>query len=407
MSFQLHPAGEVFRDHVISQVKTENKMLHTCNTQIEPARDFLTKISISLRNVNLETELQPDDIHSEDYVSIPINTKPLPLLEFAVGGVTMVGQRIGYFPGNAHLLMGVRADSILLRFCLSTKCAIEGVLHGLSVVDFDRFKNKIYSSNHISNFLSSGRGLENPGAVAFKPLMVLLDVSSSLQTTFNLLDPLPSLETITKDLTCQVQISNTSWWESTAKKKPRRSQLPLFAPSDDSRLATVAAFGYTDVQMKILAKNHLLSLENNRLRQIQERIGTVAVSHPAFRIKASLKNGIVAHTVEGGEIWRILITEHVVPDSVTRRNISSLAMTISGVRMTRATLRVLPATAGEDQQQLACFWSLFDNGIKMTTNIYSSQDLLSPHVGTGFAEMTIDFPLHIVTPILEVLGVQV
>ena len=71
-------------------------MLHRCNSQIEPARDFLTKISISLRNVNVETELQM--LSSDDYVSIPIKTKPLPLLEFAVGEVSMVGQRIGYLP---------------------------------------------------------------------------------------------------------------------------------------------------------------------------------------------------------------------------------------------------------------------------------------------------------------------
>ena len=404
--FQLHPAGEVFRDHVISQVKAENMMLHRCNSQIEPSRDFLTKISISLRNVNVETQLLPGNIHSDDYVSIPIKTKPLPLLEFAVGEVSMVGQRIGYLPGNAHLLMGVRANSILLRFCLSTKVALEGVLHGLSVEDFARFENKTYSSDYISTFLSSGRGLQNPDSITFTPLMMLLDVSSELQSTLKLLTPLPSLETVTKDLTCQVQVSNTSWWESTAKEKPR-SKLPLFAPSEDSRLATVAAFGCTDVQMEILAENHLLSLENNRLRQIQDNIGTVVVSHPAFRIKASLKNGNVAHTVEGEEIWRILITENVVPESIDRRNISRLAMSISGVRMTRATLRVLPARAGEDQQQLACFWSLFDNGIKMTTNIYPSQDLLSPHIGTGFAEMTIDFPLNTVSHILEVLGVQV
>ena len=442
---QLHPSGEVFRDHLMTQVKTENKvsgdimlflfvffvhqyfahkkltpqhpiskMLRARNKQIGPARDFLTKITIRLRNaVFLETKLPPImDIQyysACDSVSCPIKSEPLPLMEFADGEVSMLGQSVGYFPGSRRItLLENRVNSILVRFCLSNKCSLEGVLQGLSDEDMASYETKQYASclsHRIIMFLSSGRGLENPGAISFTPLMIHLDVSTS---TLKLLTPLPSLETIIKDFTFQVNMFNSSWRQSrTAKKKPR-PKLPLFTPmSEDSRLTTLAALGCTDIQMEILAENRVLSLENNRMRLMQEYISTVIVSHPAFTIKVSLKNGVVANTVEGEEIWRIFITGNVAPESINIRNISRLAMSISGVRMKPATLRTRPFRAGDDQ--LACFWSRFRNGVMLKTNIYPSQDLLFPHISAGLAVivMTIDFPLNTVSHILEVLGVQV
>lgn len=127
-------------------------MLRACNKQIEPAREFLTKITIRLRNgVFLETKLPPImDIQyysACDSVSCPIKSEPLPLEDLPGGKVLMLGQSVGYFPGSRRItLLENRVNSILVRFCLSNKCSLEGVLHGLSDEDMASYETKQYSS---------------------------------------------------------------------------------------------------------------------------------------------------------------------------------------------------------------------------------------------------------------------
>ena len=140
----LHPAAYVVRDHLLSEVKDENRKLGGDNKRLEAVRDFFAKIELCLRDghviTTVLTETSTGDDSDDDYLSVPVDSGPLSLSAFRSGKVSILGQNIGLFPGDNHIALGIRRNgTILLRFALSNHCAVNGILQGLSNLSMSGF----------------------------------------------------------------------------------------------------------------------------------------------------------------------------------------------------------------------------------------------------------------------------
>ena len=387
---QMHPAADIFCDHLLIEVEDENKKLREDNNLLESARNFLAKIELRLRDGHvISTALKRSfamDNHSDNYLSVPIDSDPQPLSEFSAGGVGMLGQNIGSFPGASHLVLGIRRNgTILLRFSLSKHIAVEGVINGLNDEDHVRFKNKSFGGEQIMLYLTAGVGLQNPNTITFTSTMVLMDITPELRITLKLLGPLPSHESMKDDLIRY-------------RKEPRRPKPLTLSPSDELRLSIVAALGYDDSQIDLLCENHLLKNECYALVRIHAAIGTVEISHPSMKTRLSLKEGKLEY-LEGSPVWRILFRVPVRPRIITRYNISSLAVSLSEIRLTKVMFQVANTETGD----LSHFVGTFNNGAKISWACHGdseSNQLTEILVGS------IQFPLSSVQNALEVLGVE-
>ena len=234
-------------------------------------------------------------------------------------------------------------------------------------------------------YLTAGVGLQNPNTITFTSTMVLMDITPELRITLKLLGPLPSHESMKDDLIRY-------------RKEPRRPKPLTLSPSDELRLSIVAALGYDDSQIDLLCENHLLKNECYALVRIHAAIGTVEISHPSMKTRLSLKEGKLEY-LEGSPVWRILFRVPVRPRIITRYNISSLAVSLSEIRLTKVMFQVANTETGD----LSHFVGTFNNGAKISWACHGdseSNQLTEILVGS------IQFPLSSVQNALEVLGVE-
>jgi len=387
-NLRIHPAADIFRDQLLSEVEDENRRLREDNVLLESAFNFLSKIEIHLRDGHvISTVIKQSFVMEEDnYLCVPIQSDPQPLLEFGTGSVEMLGQNIGSFPGTSHQVLGIRSNgSILFRFCLSKHAAVEGVLQGLSDEDHNDFKNKLSQGRHIARYLTVGAGLQNSNALRFTPMMILIGVTPNLRNTFHqLLCPVPSNESMKDDIINYIN-----------RRPSGFPQLLTLSPSDELRLSVVAALGYEEAQIDLLCTNHLLKNESWRLFHIHHAIESVEISHPSMKTCLSLKGGTLEYDMEGSLVWRIFFSVTVRKTVITRRNISSLAVFLSGIQLTKARRRVTTNGTGD----LASFVGEFDNGAQISWT-HSEAD----QIETLFGD--IEFPISVVQNALQVLGVK-
>ena len=123
------------------------------------------------------TTLLRSIFHGEcaDGLSVSIDPDHQLLSSFASAEVTVMGEIIGHFPGDIHVC-GVRLDNaIIVRICLSSQCAVEGVIKGLSDEDYSQCKRKVISGKDIKGFLANGVELQNANAVTFTPTMLFVN----------------------------------------------------------------------------------------------------------------------------------------------------------------------------------------------------------------------------------------
>ena len=398
---QLHPAADVFCDHLLSEVDDENMSLRNRNNLLVPGRNYLAKIELRLADGHVASTalkrsyvVEEDD--SEGYVGIPIESSARPLSEYSAGGIFMLEREIavGTFPGDNHVAFGFRSNgAILVRFSLSEHIAVEGVLRGLSTDDHERFRQRTFQvRNPIQQHLMTGSGLQNGNAITFTPTMIQMDISPELRTALDLLRPLPSKESvITHHLT-----------------KPHKSELlPPLCPAVELRLSVLAALGYTDSEMDMVCENQVLKNENSRLLQIKKLLESVEIIHPAFRSKLSLlEDGafLVDDDSEGSPVWRILFAENIAQNHLSIYNIRSISMALSGMRLARPIVRVAATQTGV----LSGFSASFANGATISGRVYQSSDYSHTETSNFVVfKMTVRFPISSVQTLLEALGVEI
>jgi hypothetical protein len=175
--------------------------------------------------------------------------------------------------------------------------------------------------------------------------------------------------------------------------------------SEDLILSTIAAFGHTDHMLNVLVENRMLRTENSVLRQVQEMIGTVEISHPGFNTKAFLKDGRLDNNKEGVLVWRIDVTTNAIPLSITIDNIKRLKVSVSGIRMLLGTgidIAVAPSWNGIDIDGFSMRW---ENGIRIDGSVYST-DSDSFLNSVGDVDITVDLPLSVIQNTLVALGLR-
>ena len=170
--------------------------------------------------------------------------------------------------------------------------------------------------------------------------------------------------------------------------------------SEDLILSTIAAFGHTDHMLNVLVENRMLRTENSVLRQVQEMIGTVEISHPGFNTKAFLKDGWLDNNKEGVLVWRIDVTTNAIPLSITIDNIKRLKVLVSGIYMssmqTVNNLFISPSWNGIDVDGFLMRW---DNGVKVNGRVYSTDS-------DSFLNSVVDLPLSFIQNTLVALGLR-
>jgi len=381
-------------NHLLSEVKDENRKLGGDNKHLEAVCDFFTKIELRLRDGHVITialiETSTGDDSDDDYLSVLVDSGPMPLSAFRSGKVSMLGQNIGLFPGDNHLALGIRRNgAILLRFALSNHCAVDGILQGLSNEDYSRLKKRTFvDTRPITQYLKSGLGLHNPAAIAFIPTVVVFDISSELRSTLKLLGPLPSREDVKNSLVEYLRNPRAYSYEIP------HLLLPGFTSSDVMRTSIVAALGQSDSQAELLTANFVLKNESSCLMQIQEMIASVKVCHPAFDVRLSLTDGTLHR---GPLVWGIGCTVKVRQGCVTNYNICSLAMFHSGMRLKMERLQTSVYQTGA----LFNFTMTFVGGLMVSGIIHNvtSECIDMIYVNVGF-------PLSSVQNILDLLGVD-
>lgn len=191
------------------------------------------------------------------------------LSSFASAEVTVMGEIIGHFPGDIHVC-GVRLDNaIIVRICLSSQCAVEGVIKGLSDEDYSQCKRKVISGKDIKGFLANGVEPQNANAVTFTPTILFVNaLVDKLRSAIRYYSPL-SLYEVENHLIRHVWNANTTERKASPSDMCDLSTPVALSSSDDLRLFTLAALGFTYSQMEMLAKNHMLKRENRHRQNLR------------------------------------------------------------------------------------------------------------------------------------------
>jgi hypothetical protein len=330
-------------------------------------------------------------------------------MDFMSAEVRMMGQTVGtmFMLGYQPLHQRRTIDGrICLNFNVSPQCTVKGYLDGLSDKDYAGFlADTAHAERHISLYLQTGFGLQNGTAVTFTPTAFVLKISHTLSS----LDQLPSREIVKNELMSKL-----------AAKSSRDDGLVCLVKnefehqSEDLILSTLAAFGHTDHMLNVLAENRMLRTENSVLRQVQEMFGTVEIYHPGFNVKALLKerfnvkaflkDGRLDNNEEGVLVWRIDLTEYATPLSITIDNITSLKVSVSGIRIVPRTqhFSINPSWNGIDVDG---FSMTLDNGIRIDGSVYST-DSDSFLNSVGDVDITVDLPLSVIQNTLVALGLS-
>lgn len=383
----LHPAADVFLEHLLSHVDEENDKIHDYNMNLKSARDILTKVELILQDgtVLFATQLTQSSLLDYDGheghqcdIGITLNSDGRPLLNFSSGDLRMMGRTVGSLGGHVELTAVRYIDStILLRFSLSHHIVLEGILRGLSADDFACFVNKSYTNSKIGNFLTTGSGLNNATTLTFTPIILMVEISQTLQSTLEFIGQRPSQESVMSNL------------EAIANGYKLNSP-----PSEILILSTIAAVGCNDERLRLLAYTQLLKHDNSSLISIQEMLGLVEIIHPLFTINVSLKDGKLCNCGDNNQVWRVGLYDNAVPHSVIRHSMNKLRVYLAGM--------ILPTTSvffstGAD---LDGFRASSVNGTEIIGLMFRSGLV-------DVVQLLVEFPLSCVQSNLRALGVDV
>jgi hypothetical protein len=379
----LHPAADVFLEHLLSHVDEENDKIRNCNMNLKSARDILTKVELILQDGTVlfaaqltQSSLLDYDGHQCD-IGITLNSDGCPLLNCS-GDLRMMGRTVGSLGGHVELTAVRYIDStILLRFSLSHHIVLEGILRGLSADDFACFVNKSYTNSKIGNFLTTGLGLHNATTLTFTPIILMVEISQTLQSTLELIGQRPSQESVMSNL------------EAIANGDKLNSP-----PSEMLILSTIAAVGCNDERLRLLAYTQLLKHDNSSLVRIQEMLGLVEIVHPLFTINVSLKDGKLCNRGDNNQVWRVGLYDNAVPHSVIRHSMNKLRVYLAG--MILPTTNVFFSTGAD----LDGFRASSVNGTEIIGLMFRSGLV-------DVVQLLVEFPLSCVQSNLRALGVDV
>lgn len=387
----LHPAADVFLEHLLSHVDEENDKIRDCNMNLKQARDILTEIELVLHDGTVVFVAQLTQSSLLDYdgheshqcdIGITLDTDGFPLLNFSSGDLHMMGRTVGCLGGHVELTAVRYIDStILLRFSLSRHIVLEGILRGLTSDDFACFVNKSYTNSHVGNFLKTGMGLHNATTLTFTPVILLIELSQRLQSTLELIGQVPSQETVMNNLTSQIEAIANGY-------------KLIFPPSNMLILSSIAAVGCNDERLKLLAQNQLLMHDNSSLVWIQEMLGMVEIVHPFFTINVSLKGGKLCNRSDNSQVWRVGLHDNAVPHSVIRHSMNKLRVYLAG--MILPTTNVFFSTGAD----LDGFRASSVDGTEIIVLMFRSGLV-------DVVQLLVEFPLSCVQSNLRALGVDV
>ena len=155
--YRLHPAADIFRDHLLSKVEDENQKLGGSNQRLTSAREIFSNVELHLRDgyvmsmALIRLFVLDCRINCGYSVCISVDedeSSPRPLLDFSESNIRLMGQTVGNFPGD-HLgfvtLLGMHTiGTIFLRFSLSRQRTVEGALRNLNVSWISRIQIIMY-----------------------------------------------------------------------------------------------------------------------------------------------------------------------------------------------------------------------------------------------------------------------
>jgi len=275
---QLHPAADILRDRLLLDVVEENSNIAVNNSRLQLARDFLGKIDLRFGDgcvvsTSLNHSVVIKDYHGYSCLCMFIDCAPLLLSDFFGGSVRMSGQDIGCCR-EVSLDIDDEDDSIRFKCFLSVNTFVEGFLHGLDSDDLSRLKNMRIGEEQLTHLLATTSAI-----ITLTLEYIIKAIPEELQKTIRILGPRPTFESF-DTLHVQLPVDPSDSIECQ----------PL-SYSDESRLAIVTSLGCSEFQLRLLEKNHYLKDEQFRLTKIEERLGTVEISHTTGNINLLLKDG--------------------------------------------------------------------------------------------------------------------
>jgi hypothetical protein len=389
----------------------ENRKLRQSTKLLKAAVvDIFTKVELRLRDGHVVSallkEVEITEITGAVMYHIPIDpTIPRPLVDFKSAEVRMMGQTVDILPMGLFLSVQQGADGkVYLIFQLSPQCLVKGYLDGLSDEDYAGFlADTAHADYQISMYLLIGVGLHNSAAVTFTPTSFALKMSPTFHQTITTFGQRPSRESVHNELMSKLAVRKRSLHAGLVSQD--EDVLQSKYQSEDLILSAFSAFGHTNDMLNLLVENRLVKNEYFFLRQVQEMIGTVEISHPGFNVMAFLKDGRLDNNEEGVLVWRIDLTTNATPLSITIDNITSLKVSVSGIRMLLGTgidIAVAPSWNGIDIDWFSMRW---ENGMRVDGSVYST-DSDSFLNSVGDVDITVDLPLSIIQNTLVALGLS-
>jgi hypothetical protein len=403
--YRLHPAADIFRDQLLSKVDDENQKLRGTNRRLESVQEIFTNVKLHLHggyvmSTTLTRSFVTDCHVNRSYdVCIPVDENEMrsfPLLNFSDGTIQLMGQTMGTLPGHVTLLGIHTTGTIFMRFSLSG-CAVEGALRNLTIEDFRHFVDKSYSNAQINMFLETGVGLQNATSMAFTPMTLLLEISPTLQRTLEFINQRPSLESAKNDLLCHVagRVTRRSRVLFNISRDGSMSDHNFSSESEDMIISTVAAVGYTNEILELLAENHLLKYDHCGLCKMQEMIDMVEITHPGFNLTISLGDGKLYHCPDGRPFWRVSLTTTETSTSIREHSLSTTEIFLAGMPF-------ILSSPGEV------------HGVDLSWIWFYNETTMSCHIRVDYVDnfpctvdITVDFPLYCLHRILRVLGIDV
>jgi len=390
----LHPAANIFLDHLLSQAEDENKRLRDSIVYLTN----LVKAELHLHDghvVSAAPLMGPSILaRMSTLVGSFSNSQPRPLSELSAGRVRMMGKTVGNLSGCEILMCLATNDTILLRFVLSRKCFFEVVLRGLS-------DTSDVSSQQIMLYLKTGVGLQNANAITFTPTVFQTEISPELKNAVfhlffssypHLLSPEINAPSPEPNVDCYALESLYPHRSFEDVKDGLVQEIhhladghkPLCKSDELLRLSTVAAVGYTDESLRLLVDNRMLKQNNRFLHPIKKIIGMVEIAHLGLLMNVSLKDGNL-HDREGNPVWRLFLTRDL-SRMVTRSSMTTIKMFLSGIPLDMGSTNI------EDLFAPRGYEATFDDGVVMSGIVHRTDTATS----LGSVEITVDFPLRFV-----------
>ena len=327
-------AAIIFRDHILTDVREENKRLTEENLRLQPLRDYLNKVEIRCTVINDLWEIEGDgDViattgfdqakfriidDNKFEACFNIECAPRPLSNFSDNddedgrtdiSIWMANQRVGSFYGSRKSLeieSGEDDDYINLTI-IEDKFHLTGKVRGLGYRNLQHFNDGSYGIEEMMVILDEG--LQLPNTTTFTPFEIKIVGTPQLRETIGLL--------------CSSFPKKRSYSNSIGDDFPPNHV--------QKRQLILDALG-TNSQMDLLVENRRLLRENENLQKIKTMIGTIEISSSSGKVVLALEDGEVSVDDEGEPIWRLrLAKEDFVRIIIERRD--SLSLSFSGIKM--------------------------------------------------------------------------